>query len=153
MTIEQKLHEMGLTLPDAPKPAGHYEPFIREGGMLYLSGQLPVINGEVQYAGAIGRDLEPEAGHAAARLCALNVLAQIKAALGSFDHLNQIVRLNGRVHCAPGFTDLAGVLDGASDFFAEVLGDKAGHARAATGHMELSRNVAVELVVTAAVRS
>ena len=152
MQIEQRLRDLGITLPDAPKPAGNYRAWTQAGRLLFISGQLPLDRGVLRYAGKVGSDLSEADGREAARLCALNVLAQIRAAVETFDRLEGLVRVEGHVNSAPGWTHQHKVIDGASDLLAQVLGDKANHARAAFGAAELPLNAAVELVVTAQVR-
>src|SRR3954468_4635317 len=101
MSVESKLEQLGLKLPSAPKPAGNYSASVRAGNLLFLSGQFPIENGELGYTGRIGAELTQEQGYAAARLAALNVLAQLKAALGSFERLEHLVRVEGHVASAP----------------------------------------------------
>ena len=151
MNVEAKLLELGLQLPPAPKPAGNYLATIQFGNLLFISGQFPIENGKPRYTGRIGAELTEEAGYAAARLAALNVLAQIRAALGSFDRLQALLRVEGHVAAAPAWHNTPKVLDGASDLFAAVLGERGRHTRAAFHAARLPWNLAVELVVTAAV--
>ena len=153
MDVEERLFELGLELPEAPAPAANYKAFVRAGQLLFISGQLPLVAGEIRYAGHVGSDLTEGEGYEAAKLCALNVLAQIKEALGGFDDLECLVRVEGHVNSAPGFTGHPKILNGASDLFANVLGDRAGHARTAVGHNELPLNAAVEIVTIAAIQS
>ncbi|NQT17959.1 MAG: RidA family protein [Planctomycetes bacterium] len=150
--VEEKLKRLGLELPAAPPPAANYKRCVRVGNLAFFSGQLPWADGKMQYAGHVGSELTDEEGYQAARLCALNALAQIKAEFGSFDPLETIVRVEGHVNSAPGWTGHPQVLNGASDLFAEVLGARAGHARTALGHNELPLNAAVEIVFIVAVK-
>jgi len=152
MSVEEKLKALGLELPDAPPPAANYKRCVRVGNLAFFSGQLPWVDGQMRYAGHVGSDLTDEEGYEAAKICALNALAQIKAELGSLDKLETIVRVEGHVNSGPGWTGHPQVLNGASDLFARVLGDRAGHARTALGHNELPLNAAVELVLIVAVR-
>jgi enamine deaminase RidA (YjgF/YER057c/UK114 family) len=152
MSVELKLAELGLKLPPAPKPAGNYAAFVRAGSLLFLSGQLPLEDGRPRYTGRVGAELTEEEGHAAARLAALNVLAQLRAALGSFEQLEHLVRMEGHVASAPGWVGAPKVLDSASDLLVAVLGERGRHARAAFNPSSLPLNMAVELVVTAAVK-
>lgn len=152
MSIESKLAELGLEIPIPPQPLGSYTAVSRAGDLLFISGQLPLRDGKVIWQGQIGKNLTVEQGKQAAQLAALNVLAQIRAYLGGFDRLDHIVRLEGHVTSAPGVFDQPAVLDGASDFFAEVLGEKAGHARAAYSQTQQPGNAAVILVVIAQVK-
>jgi enamine deaminase RidA (YjgF/YER057c/UK114 family) len=149
--IDQRLQTLGIQLPDAPKPAGNYRAWVRTGNLLFLSGQFPIFNGQFQYPGRVGAELTEDHGYAAARLAALNVLAQIRAALGGFDRLETLVRVEGHVASAPGWHNVPKVLDGASDLFATVLGERGRHARAAFSPAWLPFNLSVELVVTASV--
>jgi enamine deaminase RidA (YjgF/YER057c/UK114 family) len=152
MNVETKLAELGLKLPVAPKPVGNYLAFVRTGSLLLLSGQFPIADGALQYTGRVGAELTDKQGHAAARLAALNVLAQIHSALGGFDRLESLVRIEGHVAAAPGWHNTPRVLDGASDLFVAVLGKRGKHARVAFNPPSLPLNAAVELVVTAAVK-
>lgn len=145
MSVEEKLKELGLELPEAPPPAANYRRCVRAGNLVFFSGQLPWVDGKIRYPGHVGSDLTEEEGYEAARICALNALAQIKAELGSFDRLKNLVRVEGHVSSAPGWTGHPKVLNGASDLFLKVLGERAGHARTALGHNELPLNAAVEL--------
>lgn len=149
MSVEQKLAELSLTLPDPPRPMGRYTAVSEAGNLLFISGQVPLADGKMAFTGRVGERLTVEEGQRAARLAALNVLAQIARHLGGFDRLHHIVRVEGHVSSAAGFHDQPAVLDGASDLFAEVLGDKAGHARSAFSHGQLPGNAPVELVVIA----
>jgi enamine deaminase RidA (YjgF/YER057c/UK114 family) len=152
MTVEERLKELGIVLPAGGRPAGNYLPYVAAGELLFISGQVPYENGVLRYPGKVGSDLTEAEGMAAARLAGLNVLAQIRTALNGFDRLKQLVRVEGFVQSAPGFNNQHKVLNGASDLFAEVLQEKAGHARAAFGNAEMPLNVSVELVVVAAIR-
>jgi enamine deaminase RidA (YjgF/YER057c/UK114 family) len=144
--VAARLQELNLTLPDAPAPVANYVPAARAGNMLYVSGQIPLEGGKPQFVGKLGRELGVEQGQQAARLCALNVLAQARAALaGDLDRVVRCVRLGGFVNCTPEFTDQPQVVNGASDLFVAVLGDAGRHARAAVGCASLPRGVAVEV--------
>lgn len=149
MSVEQKLADLGLTLPEPPQPLGSYTAVSEAGDLLFISGQVPLVNGKLTFTGRVGDTLTIEDGKLAARATALNVLAQIRRHLGGFERLHHIVRVEGHVSCVDGFYDQAGVLDGASELFATVLGDKAGHARSAFSHSQLPANATVELVVIA----
>lgn len=153
MSVESKLAARGLTLPAPPQPLGSYTAVSRAGDLLFISGQLPLRDGKVVWQGQVGRDLTIEQGQQAAQLAALNVLAQIHAHLGGFEQLDHIVRLEGHVTSAQGSFDQPAVLDGASDLFADVLGEKAGHARAAYSQTQQPGNAAVILVVIAQVKT
>lgn len=131
------------------RPLGSYSAVIQAGDLLFISGQLPLRDGRLAYRGRVGQELSEDEGRAAAELAALNVLAQIHAHLGGFERLRQIVRVEGHVASADGWFDQPRVLDGASDLLADVLGEKAGHARSAFSHQQLPANAAVALVVVA----
>lgn len=149
MSAEDKLRELGLQLPPPPQPAGAYTRAIKSMGLIFVSGQLPLAEGQIQYAGTLGVDLDVDAGYAAARLCALNALSVLKAEAGTLETVS-IVRLGGYVASATDFYDQAKVINGASDLMAEVLGDKGIHARLAVGVTSLPLGAAVELEVIAA---
>lgn len=148
MRAETILNEHDISLPEPPCPAGNYKAAIRHDSLLFLSGQFPLVNGEVAYRGRLGRELDIAAGYQAARLCAINVLAQLQRFLGSFDAVVGIARLEGYLQTAPGFQDHAKVLDGASDLFEQVLGDRGSHTRAVIGVASLPFNAPVEIVLT-----
>jgi enamine deaminase RidA (YjgF/YER057c/UK114 family) len=152
MDVRSRLGALGLALPAPPPALGAYRPWVLAGSLLALSGQLPVVEGKLLHAGRLG-EIPDDAGREAARICALNALAQIEAALGSWDRLETILRVEGHIACLPGWTGHARVLDGASELLRDVLGPRAGHARAVFGHVSLPLNAPVELVVTAAVRA
>jgi enamine deaminase RidA (YjgF/YER057c/UK114 family) len=152
MNVEQRLKEIGLTLPNPPEPAGNYQPWILSRDLLYLSGQFPIENGAPRYSGRVGAELTEAEGYAAARLAALNVLAQIQAALGSFDRLDRLVRVEGHIASAPSWNNAPKVLNGASDLFVSVLGERGRHTRTAFTPAQLPLNLAIELVVVAAVK-
>ncbi|MGH6734741.1 MAG: RidA family protein [Methyloceanibacter sp.] len=143
--IEARLKALDLVLPAAKTAVGTYVPFIHIGGQLIVSGQLPIKDGAVAFAGKLGDGVDIEIGQKAARLCALNILAQAKVALGDLDRIVQLLRLNGFVNAAPGFTDHPKVMNAASDLMVEILGDKGRHTRIAVGCASLPMNVAVEI--------
>lgn len=151
MTPEEKLTGLGVKLPTPSRPAGNYVPCVEANELLFISGQFPIENGAPRYVGRVGAKLSEADGYAAARLAALNVLAQIHAALGGFDRLAHLVRVEGHVASAPGFHNQPKVLDGASDLFAAVLGERGRHTRAAFAPERLPWDLTIELVVTAAV--
>jgi enamine deaminase RidA (YjgF/YER057c/UK114 family) len=146
--IEQRLNELGLTLPPPPAPAGSYVPFRITGNTLILSGVLSVRDGQVTHAGQVGREQTVETGNAAAQVCALNTLAGIKAALGRLDRVKEFLFLNGFVNGVAGFEQSPQVINGASDLFVKLYGDAGKHARAAVAVAGLPRNSAVEIQVT-----
>ena len=144
-TIEKRLSDLGITLPAAAAPAANYVPFVRTGNLLFPSGQLPMKDGKLAATGLLGRDLDTAAGQEAARLCAINVLAQAKAALGDLEKIRRLVKINIYVASAPNFTEQHLVGNGASDLFAKVLGERGKHARVAVGMAALPLNAAVEI--------
>lgn len=144
-TVEARLATLGIALPDAPNPVANYVPSSRTGNLLFISGQISKAADGSITKGQLGGGLSVEEGRNAARLCALNILAQARAALGSLDRIGQLVRLNGFVNAAPGFTDHPQVVNGASDLMVEVLGDKGRHTRVAVGVSSLPLGCAVEI--------
>jgi enamine deaminase RidA (YjgF/YER057c/UK114 family) len=135
-------------IPTLAEPVASYINYRRSGNLLFLSGVGPTKEGKVQYAGKVGREVSLEDAYQAARLCALNHLAQIKSAVGEFDSIAQVVFLQGFINCAPGFTDSPAVLNGASDLLIAVFEDRGRHSRAAVGVAELWKNIPVETVLT-----
>lgn len=144
-TIEARLKALDLALPEAKAAIGTYVPFVHMNGQLLISGQLPMKDGALAVTGQLGRDVELDASQAAAKLCALNILAQAKLALGDLDRITQLMRLNGFVNAAPDFADHPKVINGASDLMVEILGDKGRHTRIAVGCSSLPLNAAVEI--------
>jgi len=144
-TIDNKLQQMGLELPEPPRPVAAYVPTVRTGNLVFVSGQVPRERGEMKYRGHLGANLSVEEGRAAARLCALNALSAVKQEIGDLDRIRRVVKVTGFVASAAGFTDQPKVVDGASLFLAELLGEKGKHARAAVGVNELPLGAAVEL--------
>lgn len=151
MSYEERLKELGIELPQAPKPVATYIPAVRAGNLLFLSGVLPMQNGELVYAGKLGRDLTVEQGMQAAKTAVLNALAIAKQELGTLDRITRVVKVVGHVASAEGFTDQPQVLNGASDLLVEIFGDAGRHARVAIGAAELPRRAAVEIEVILAV--
>jgi len=143
--FETKLKELGITLPDAPAPAANYVPFVQVGDIVYVSGQISAdANGFIK--GKLGDDMTTEEGAAAARACAINLLAQVKAACGGdLDRLVRVVKLTGFVNSTADYTDQPKVVNGASDLLAEVLGDAGKHSRSAVSAASLPLGVAVEI--------
>jgi len=151
VSIETKLKELGITLPEAPAAVAAYQPWIQTGNLIFTSGQLPFRDGQIAYEGKLGAELSQDDGYQAARQCALNAIAQLKAASGNLDKIQKIVRIEGYVHCADGFRGHPQVLNGASDLAAEIFGEKGKHTRLALGINEMPLNAAVQLAMTAEV--
>ncbi len=144
--IEARLIELGIELPGAAAPVANYVPFVVSGNLVFVSGQVPLAGGAVQFPGRVGDDLSPEDGQKAARICALNLLAQAKAAAGGdLDRVVRVVRLGGFVNSAADFTGQPMVINAASDLMVDVFGDKGRHARAAVGCPALPLGAAVEI--------
>ncbi|WP_186389070.1 MULTISPECIES: RidA family protein [unclassified Stappia] len=143
--IEARIAELGVTLPKAAAPAANYVPFVRTGNQLFISGQIPMGPDGIQFQGKLGAGTSIEDGQAAARLCAINLLAQAKAALGDLDKVVRLVKIVGFVNSAPDFGDQPKVMNGASDFLVEALGERGRHARSAVGVAGLPFGVAVEV--------
>lgn len=144
--IESRLKERGIILPVAAAPAANYVPYTISGNILYLSGQLPMENGKVAVTGIVGRDVDVAGAQRAAELCAINILAQAKAALGGdLGRIRRILKLNGFVASMPDFTEQHLVINGASNLIADLLGDAGKHARAAVGMAALPFNASVEI--------
>jgi enamine deaminase RidA (YjgF/YER057c/UK114 family) len=144
--IEARLKELGLTLPPAPLPAANYVPWVVSQGLAFIAGQIPMQDGKPGFIGKVGRDFTIEQGQQAARVCALNVLAQLKAACGGdLDKVVRCAKVGAFVNCVPEFSDMPQVVNGASDLFVQVLGDAGKHARFAVGAPSLPRGVAVEV--------
>jgi enamine deaminase RidA (YjgF/YER057c/UK114 family) len=144
--IESRLAELGITLPAPPAPVASYVPFTISGNLVFVAGQIPILDGALKYVGKLGVDIALEAGQAAAQLCAINLIAQMKAACGGdLDRVVQCLKLNVFVNCTPEYTQHPLVANGASDLIAAVFGDAGKHARAAVGVNSLPRGVAVEV--------
>lgn len=143
--IEARLAELGVTLAEASAPAANYVPFVQVGETLFVSGQISMENGQM-ITGKIGADMSVEQGAAAAKVCAINLLAQVKAACGGdLDKLVRVVKLTGFVNSTPDFEQQPMVINGCSDFLVEALGDKGRHSRSAVSAGALPFNVAVEI--------
>ncbi len=143
--IEARLAGQGIKLPEAAAPAANYVPWVIQDGLLFVSGQLPIVDGKVAVTGVLGGGVSIEDGQKAARLCAINLLAQVLAATGDLDRVRQVVRLGGFVASTADFTDQSRVINGASDLMAEAFGDAGRHARAAVGVSALPLGAAVEV--------
>jgi enamine deaminase RidA (YjgF/YER057c/UK114 family) len=144
MSLEDRLKELQITLPDVAA-VGNYLPSVRAGNLVFISGQLPKVEGRIAFKGRVGKDVSLELARRAARACGINILAVLKQELGKLERVKRIVRLGGFVNSYPGFFDQAKVMDGASDLFVEVFGDAGKHTRAAVGVVELPLGAAVEI--------
>jgi len=153
MSVEEKLREMEIELPEPPTPVAAYVPTVRTGNYVYVSGQVPRLKGEVRFRGHVGGEISVEDGRAAARICALNALAAIKKEIGDLDRVRRIVKITGFVASAAGFTDQPKVVDGASVLLNELFGERGRHARSAVGVNELPLGVAVEIEMIVEVTS
>jgi enamine deaminase RidA (YjgF/YER057c/UK114 family) len=152
MSIEEKLNKLGISLPPTPTPVGAYVPAIQSQKLVFISGQIPMFNGKVQFSGKVGREVDLEQAQEAARLCAVNALAVLQAQLGSLDSIRRIVRLEIFVNSAKSFTDQSQVANGASNLFGEIFGDAGQHARLTVGVSELPLGAAVELALIAEIK-
>jgi enamine deaminase RidA (YjgF/YER057c/UK114 family) len=145
-TIEARLKELGIDLPQASAPVANYVPFTVSGKLVVVSGQVSVRDGKPEFVGKLGREISLADGRQAARLCALNILAHLQIACGGdLDRVKRVLRLGGFVNCTADFTDMPQVVNGASDLMVEVFGDAGRHARAAVGVNSLPLGVAVEV--------
>jgi enamine deaminase RidA (YjgF/YER057c/UK114 family) len=145
-TVEKKLAERGIALPTASAPSANYVPFVKTGSLLIISGQLCFdAHGKLVAKGKLGTDITIEVGQQAARACAIQLLAQLKAAVGDLDKVQRVVRLGGFINSAPTFPDGPKVMNGASDLMVEVFGDKGRHARSTIGVAALPLEAAVEV--------
>jgi enamine deaminase RidA (YjgF/YER057c/UK114 family) len=142
--IEEKIKSMGIKLPVPPTPAGSYIPVVKSGNLLYVSGQIPMIDGKVAFTGKVS-DENIETAVESARICAINILAQVKKELGGFEKISKIVRLTGFVNSLPEFTQHPKVINAASDLFYEIFGDSGKHSRIAVGVSSLPLNSMTEI--------
>ena len=143
--VENKLKELGIVLPTPPAPVANYVPTVRTGNLLFCSGQISAAPGGEAIKGKLGADVDVARGQAAARICAINVLAQARAALGQLDNIKRCVRLAGFINAVPNFGQLPQVMNGASDLMVAVLGDAGRHARVTVGVAQLPLDAAVEV--------
>ncbi len=143
--MEDRLRDLGYELPPVPNPAGSYVPAARAGALIFTAGQLPLKEGQLLYTGKVGREVSTEEAQEAARLCALNALAAVKAEAGSLENVSRVVKVTGYVASAAGFNGQPGVMNGASDFIGEAFGERGLHARSAVGVAELPLDAPVEI--------
>lgn len=146
--IEERLKQLNITLPIPPKPAGSYIPVVTSGSLAFVSGQIPMQDGKVLYTGKVPSERSIEEAQAAARLCAINLLAQLQANLGSLDKITKIVRVSGFVNCTPEFSEHPKIINAASDLFYDIFGEKGKHSRIAVGVSSLPLNSTVEIDMT-----
>jgi enamine deaminase RidA (YjgF/YER057c/UK114 family) len=146
--VENRLSELGLLLPEAPKPVAAYIPAKQSGKLVFTAGQLPMVNGELISKGFLGQGVAIEDANKAARVCTLNALAAIKGVIGDLDQIKQIVRVVGYVASIPTFTQQPAVVNGASELLLEIFGDAGKHARSAVGMAVLPLNASVEIELT-----
>ena len=144
-TPEERLQELGVSLPAPAVPVAAYVPCVRTGSLVYVSGQVPVLDGKPSHLGHLGDNVDSEDGRAAARTCAVNVLAALKAELGELSRVRRVVKVTGFVASTPDFTDHPKVINAASELFGDVFGDAGRHARAAIGVAALPLGVPVEV--------
>ena len=145
MTVEEKLNSMGFSVPQTPKPVAAYIPAVQVDKLIFTSGQLPIVKGELKFKGKIGKEITIEQGYEAARICALNALSAIKSVVGDLDRIEKVIKVVGFVACAEGFVEQPAVVNGASEFLKELFGKKGFHARSAVGMAELPLGASVEL--------
>tara|TARA_B100000886_G_scaffold328388_1_gene276733 strand:+ start:1103 stop:1567 length:465 start_codon:yes stop_codon:yes gene_type:complete len=151
--IAQRLSQLGIKLPNTAVPAGSYVPYVLEKNLLWISGQVPFWNGKVKYCGKVISDVSMDDAIMAARLCGLNILAQIKTALGDLNRVEQIIKLSGFVNSSSDFTDHPIVINGASDLMVDVFGELGRHTRVAIGASSLPLNSTTEVDALVRVRS
>lgn len=152
MEIEKRLRDLGYELPDVPVASANYIGYVLVGNLLFIGGNIGRINGVLKYRGKVGEAVTLEQAYDAARNCALNHLALMKAALGDLDRVERIVKVVGYVNVAPGFIDMPKVVNGESDLLVELWGELGEHARAAVGVASLSQDSPVETEITAQVK-
>ena len=150
--VENRLSELGLLLPEAPKPVAAYIPAKQSGKLVFTAGQLPMVNGELISKGFLGQEVAIEDAIKAARVCTLNALAAIKGVIGDLDQIQQIVRVVGYVASVPTFTQQPAVVNGASELLLEIFGENGKHARSAVGMAVLPLNASVEIELTVEVK-
>jgi enamine deaminase RidA (YjgF/YER057c/UK114 family) len=147
MSVAAQLQTLGVTLPAAPAAVGSYVGVVRTGNLIVTSGQLPWKDGKLLYTGRLGDSLSVEQGYEAAKQCAVNALAQIQSIIGDLDKVKQVVRVEGYVHCGPGFRQHPQALNGASEFLNAVFGDRGKHTRTALGIADMPVDAPIQLVL------
>jgi enamine deaminase RidA (YjgF/YER057c/UK114 family) len=145
MSVEQKLKELGLILPQPPKPLANYVPAVQSGNLLFISGHGPYNDGTVKISGKVGRELTIEEGYLVARNVALNCLASVKATIGDLDKMKRVVKVLGMVNCTDDFKDPPKVINGCSDLLVAIFGEAGTHARSAVGMQALPNQIPVEI--------
>jgi enamine deaminase RidA (YjgF/YER057c/UK114 family) len=150
--VEDRLSELGLTVPDVVPPVAAYVPVVRDGALVFTSGQLPMVDGVLAATGKVGAEVDADAAKALAETCALNAIAAIKSEVGDLDKVSRVVKVVGFVASDPAFTGQPGVINGASELFVKAFGDKGIHARSAVGVAALPLDAPVEVEVIVSVR-
>ncbi|TQM64585.1 RidA family protein [Humibacillus xanthopallidus] len=150
--VEDRLSELGLTVPEVVPPVAAYVPVMRDGDLVFTSGQLPMVAGALAATGKVGAEVDADAAKALAETCALNAIAAIKSEIGDLDKVSRVVKVVGFVASDPGFTGQPGVINGASELFVKAFGDKGIHARSAVGVAALPLDAPVEVEVIVSVR-
>jgi enamine deaminase RidA (YjgF/YER057c/UK114 family) len=150
--VEDRLSELGLTVPDVVPPVAAYVPVVRDGALVFTSGQLPMVDGALAATGKVGAEVDADAAKALAETCALNAIAAIKSEVGDLDKVSRVVKVVGFVASDPAFTGQPGVINGASELFVKAFGDKGIHARSAVGVAALPLDAPVEVEVIVSVR-
>jgi enamine deaminase RidA (YjgF/YER057c/UK114 family) len=151
--FEEKIKELGITIPEPVKPLAAYIPAMQVGNLVMTSGQLPISAGVVKYQGKVGKDLSEEEGKEAAKLCAINCLSAVKSVIGNLDKINRVLKLTVFIASAEGFTAQPKVANGASEFIGEIFGEAGKHVRSAVGVSELPLNSAVEIEMIVEVKN
>lgn len=151
--LERKIEELGFVLPECPKPVASYVVAVEEKGLIYASGQTPVVDGILKYQGKVGQDVTVEQAYDAASICALRLIAELKSLIGDLDRIHRIVKVSGYVNGIEGFKDHPQVINGASDLIVKIFGDKGKHARIAIGVQSLPDNAPVEVELIASITS
>ncbi|SEL38551.1 RidA family protein [Streptacidiphilus jiangxiensis] len=151
--VESRLAELGLSLPEVVPPLAAYVPAVQTGEFVYTSGQLPMVAGKLGLTGKVGAEVTAEEAKEQARICAINALAAVKSVIGDLDRIERVVKVVGFVASAPDFTGQPGVVNGASEFLGEVLGDAGVHARSAVGVAVLPLDAPVEVEIQVKVRA